>query len=80
MTFEASRTAADISGAHGLLGRLNRRGGNWEHLVKLTVHKLHCNLHCGQAMLTGEINGALGMLKIKRLMGVGGPISQTPHE
>lgn len=48
-------------------------------LVECAVNELDGNLHGIEAMLAGEVNGALRMLKIKRLKGIGGPVAQTPN-
>jgi hypothetical protein len=43
----------------------------------IRVQKPHGDLHSGEVMLAGKLDGSFGMLKIKRLEGVGGPIAQT---
>jgi len=59
--------------------RGNVDGRKWKHLVELGVNEFDRYLHSGQTVVTSEINGALGMLKIVSLDWVGGPIAEAAY-
>ena len=55
-------------------------GRKREHLVELGVNEFDSDLNGGQAVVTREINRALGVLKVVSFERVGGPVAQAAHE
>lgn len=52
----------------------------WHGLVELAVNELHEDLNALQVVLLGELDGPLGMFEVKRLVGIGRPITQALQE
>jgi len=63
----------------GRLRRRDRRCRKWKHLVELGINEFDGNLNRSQSVVAGEINRALGVLKVVGLKRAGGPVPKASH-